>query len=282
MTPRVSPPGWQTSESNSMSDSVRYEQEGGVVLLTLNEPATRNAISPAIVEAFVEYSQRINADLSVGCVIVTGAGEGFSSGGNVKQMQERSGLFGGIPAEARRGYTHGIQRIPLAMYGLEAPSIAAVNGAAIGAGCDLATMCDIRIAGRKASFGESFLRVGLVSGDGGAWYLPRAVGLSKACEMTFTGDFLDAEEAARIGLVSRVVDDDKLLDDAKALARRIAAHPVHSLRLTKRLLRDSQQVSLPVALEMAASMQALAQNTRDHHEAVLAFNEKRKPKFEGR
>ena len=265
-----------------MSDSVRYEQDGGVVVLTLNEPATRNAISPAIVEAIVEYTQRINADLSVGCVILTGAGQGFSSGGNVKQMQQRSGLFGGIPAEARRGYTHGIQRIPLAMYGLEAPSIAAVNGAAVGAGCDLATMCDIRIAGRRAMFGESFLRVGLVSGDGGAWYLPRAVGWSKACEMTFTGDFLDAEEAARIGLVSKVVDDDKLLDEAKALARRIAAQPVHSLRLTKRLLRDSQQVNLQVALDMAASMQALAQNTHDHHEAVLALNEKRKPKFEGR
>lgn len=265
-----------------MTESVRYEQEDGVVILTLNEPATRNAISPAIVEALVECTARINADLSVGCVILTGAGEGFSSGGNVKQMKQRVGLFAGSPAEIRRGYLQGIQRIPLALYALEAPVIAAVNGAAVGAGCDLATMCDIRIAARSATFAESFLRVGLVSGDGGAWFLPRAVGLSKACEMTFTGDFVEAEEAARIGLVSKVVDDDKLMQEARALAGRIAAQPVHSLRLTKRLLRDSQHVSLPIALELASSMQALVQHTKDQHEAVLAFTEKRKPKFEGR
>ncbi len=265
-----------------MNEAVLYQQEGGVVTLTLNEPATRNAISPAIVEALVEHTLRINADLTVGCVILTGAGDGFSSGGNVKQMKERAGLFAGSPAEIRRGYQQGIQRIPLALYGLEAPSIAAVNGAAIGAGCDLSTMCDIRIASRNATFAESFLRVGLVSGDGGAWFLPRAVGMSKACEMTFTGDFLDAEEAARIGLVSKVVDDDKLMDEARALATRIAAQPVHSLRLTKRLLRDSQHVSLAIALEMASSMQALVQHTKDQHEAVVAFSERRQPKFEGR
>jgi enoyl-CoA hydratase/carnithine racemase len=265
-----------------VSDPVRYEQDGAVVILTLNEPRTRNAISPAIVEAMVDCINRINADLSVGCVIVTGAGAGFSSGGNVKVMKERTGLFSGNPAEIRRGYLQGIQRIPLAMYALETPAIAAVNGAAVGAGCDLASMCDIRIAGRGATFAESFLRVGLVSGDGGAWFLPRAVGMSKACEMTFTGDFVDADEALRIGLVSKVVDDDKLMEEAGALARRIAAQPVHSLRLTKRLLRDSQQVSLPIALEMASSMQALAQHTTDQHEAVLAFTEKRKPKFKGR
>lgn len=265
-----------------MSEPVRYQQDGGVVVLTLNEPHTRNAISPAIVDALVGCVDRINADLSVGCVIITGAGAGFSSGGNVKVMQQRTGLFSGSPAEIRRGYLQGIQRVPLAMYGLEAPAIAAVNGAAVGAGCDLACMCDIRIAGRSATFAESFLRVGLVSGDGGAWHLPRVVGMSKACEMTFTGDFIDAGEALRIGLVSKVVDDTKLLDEAKDLARRIAAQPVHSLRLSKRLLRDSQQVSLPIALELASSMQALAQHTKDQHEAVLAFSEKRQPKFEGR
>ncbi len=265
-----------------MSEAVLYQQDGGIVTLTLNEPDTRNAISAAIVDALVEHVARINADLTVGCVILTGAGDGFSSGGNVKNMKDRAGLFAGSPVEIRRGYQSGIQRIPMALYGLEAPSIAAVNGAAVGAGCDLSTMCDIRIAGRSAKFAESFLRVGLVSGDGGAWFLPKAVGFSKACEMTFTGDFLDAEEAARIGLVSKVVDDDKLMDEARKLAGRIAAQPVHSLRLTKRLLRDSQQVSLPIALELASSLQALVQHTKDQHEAVLAFNERRKPKFEGR
>ena len=206
-----------------MTEPVKYEQDGGVVTLTLNEPETRNAISPAIIESLLGYIARINADLTVGCVIVTGAGEGFSSGGNVKRMKERNTETERTPPEIRRYYTEGIQRIPLAMYGLEAPSIAAVNGAAVGAGCDLATMCDIRIAARSAKFGESFLRVGLVSGDGGAWFLPRAVGLSKAYEMTFTGDFVDAAEAERIGLVSRVVDDGR--GEGAGAQNRRATHP---------------------------------------------------------
>ena len=157
-----------------MTDAVTYEQDGGVVTLTLNEPDTRNALSPDIIDAIVAHVARINADLSVGCVILTGAGEGFSSGGNVKKMKDRATEDKPkTPTEVRRFYNEGIQRIPLALYNLEAPSIAAVNGAAIGAGLDLATMCDIRIAARSAKFGESFLRVGLLSGDGGAWFLPR-------------------------------------------------------------------------------------------------------------
>ncbi len=265
-----------------MNDPVLFTRDGGVVTLTLNEPATRNAVSPAITEALVAHIREVNHDLSIRCVILTGVGEGFSSGGNVKDMKEKKGLFGGTPAEIRRGYWHGIQQIPLAMYELEVPSIAAVNGAAIGAGCDLSLMCDIRIAGRSAVFAESFMRVGLVSGDGGAWHLPRVVGLSKAYEMTFTGDFIRAEEAVRIGLASRWVEDADLMTEAMTLAQRIAAHPSHSLRLTKRLLRDSQHVSLPIALELASSSQALVQHTHDQYEAVSAFLEKREPKFEDR
>lgn len=265
-----------------MADPVLYARDGGIVTLTLNEPETRNAMSPAIIDALVAHVDTINADLTIGCVIVTGAGAGFSSGGNVKEMRDKTGLFGGSPAEIRRGYWNGIQRVPMAMYALEVPSIAAVNGAAVGAGCDLSLMCDIRIAGRSAVFAESFLRVGLVSGDGGAWHLPRVVGMSRAMEMTFTGDFVKADEAARIGLVSRVVEDADLLAEANALAARIAAQPAHSVRLTKRLLRDSQHVSLPIALELASSAQALAQHTHDQHEAVMAFLEKRPPRFEQR
>ena len=265
-----------------MNDSVLFTRDGGVVTLTLNEPATRNAVSPAIIEALVARISEVNQDLSIRCVILTGVGEGFSSGGNVKDMKEKKGLFGGSPAEIRRGYWQGIQQIPLAMYELEVPSIAAVNGAAIGAGCDLSLMCDIRIAGRSAVFAESFMRVGLVSGDGGAWHLPRVVGLSKAYEMTFTGDFIRAEEAVRIGLASRWVEDADLMTEAMALAQRIAAYPSHSLRLTKRLLRDSQHVSLPIALELASSSQALVQHTHDQCEAVSAFIDKREPKFEDR
>lgn len=265
-----------------MTDSVLYSQEGGVVTLTLNEPETLNAVSDGIITGLVEAAARINADLGVGCVIVTGAGRAFSSGGNIKQMRDRQGLFAGNPAEIRRAYLHGIQRIPLALYDIEAPTIAAVNGHAVGAGCDISLMCDIRLASEAAVFAESFLRVGLVSGDGGAWFLPRIVGMSRACEMTFTGDFIDAATAAAYGLVSRVVPADRLLEEAMALARRIAAQPPHSLRMTKRLLRESQRVELDTALELASAMQAIVQHTDDQQEAVSALLERRPPGFRGR
>lgn len=266
-----------------MTEAVLYENKGdGIVLVTLNDPKTRNALTDPVIDGLAAACRRINQDMSVSCMILTGAGEGFSSGGNVKEMREKKGLFGGSPVDMRRAYQHGIHAIPKALYDLEVPSICAVNGAAIGAGCDTTLMCDIRIAGRKAHFAESFLRVGLVSGDGGAWFLPRVVGLSRAYEMTLTGDVIDADKAERWGLVSKVVDDDKLMDEAMALARRIAAFPPHSIRLNKRLLRESQGVSLPVALEMASAMQALVQSTSDQHEAVSAMLEKRKPNFQGR
>ncbi len=264
-----------------MTEPILYRQDGGVVTLTLNEPETRNAISPAIVEALVAACARINGDMGVGCVVLTGAGKGFSSGGNIKDMRDKAGLFGGTPAEIRRAYLHGIQRVPLALYDLETPVIAAVNGHAVGAGCDLTLMCDIRIAADDAQFAESFLRVGLVSGDGGAWFLPRVVGLSRAYEMTFTGDFIGAREAVDMGLASRMVPAAELMDEAMALARRIAAQPPHSLRMCKKLLRDGQHMSLPASLDMAAAMQAVVQHTRDQHEAVTALFEKRPARFTG-
>jgi enoyl-CoA hydratase/carnithine racemase len=264
-----------------MTEAVRYDQEDGVVTLTLNDPDTRNALSPEIIDALLLHAERINADLSVGCVILTGAGKSFCSGGNVKKIGERA-AGAPIAAEVRLGYRHGVQRLPMALYNLEAPLIAAVNGAAVGVGCDLAAMCDIRLAGASARFAESFLRVGLVSGDGGAWFLPRAVGLSKAYEMTFTGDFVNAAQALAIGLVSNVVEDDGLVDEARALAHRIASQPRHALRLSKRLIRDSQRIDLAASLEMAASMQALAQHTCDHREAMAALAEKRPPRYTGR
>jgi enoyl-CoA hydratase/carnithine racemase len=264
-----------------MSDSVTYEQDDRVVTLTLNEPATRNALSPAIVDALVTHCQRINNDMSVNCVIVTGGGESFSSGGNVKEMRDRTGLFGGTPAEIRRGYHQGIQKIPVAMYDLEVPVIAAVNGYAVGAGCDLTLMCDIRIAADDAQFAESFMRVGLVSGDGGAWFLPRVVGLARAYEMTFTGNFVKADQALAWGLVSQVVPKTALMDTVRTVARQIASYPPHSLRMCKKLVRDAGAINLPAHLEMAASMQALVQHTADQHEAVTAFLEKRKPQFRG-
>ncbi len=264
-----------------MADPVRYEQEGRIVVLTLNRPDRRNALDEDVVEALVAACERMNRDLSVSCAILTGAGPGFCAGGNVKDMHAKTGLFGGSSADARRGYRFGIQRIPLAFQELEVPVIAAVNGAAIGAGCDLAMMCDIRIACETAVFAESFVKLGLISGDGGAWLLPRVVGTSRAYEMTLTAEPVQAERALQWGLVSALHPADRLLAEARAIAAKIAAHPPHSLRLNKRLLRESERLTLAQSLELAAGMQSIVQHTDDFREAVAAFVEKRAPLYKG-
>jgi enoyl-CoA hydratase/carnithine racemase len=266
-----------------MAENIIYKKDGHIVTVTLNRPEIRNAISDDdMITDLVNAIERISADNDVRCAILTGAGTAFSSGGNVKKMRDGGGMFAGSPYGIRNGYLQGIQRIPVAMYELEVPIIAAVNGPAIGAGCDLTCMCDIRIAGKSAKFAESFVKLGIIPGDGGAWFLPRAVGSSKAREMAFTGDMIDADEALDCGLVSKVVEDDKLMDAAMALAKRIAANPPHALRMAKRLLREGERTTLHTLLDMSASMQALAHKTEDHQEAVNAFLDKRAPVFKGK
>jgi len=262
-----------------MGNFLIYEQRSGIVTLTMNQPEVRNALTGnTAIEDFVAACARISADTSVRAVILTGAGSAFCAGGNVKEMRR---FFGDETdsTHIRDEYLHGIQKLTLAVYHLEVPIIAAVNGPASGAGCDLACMCDIRIASDKATFAESFVKVGIVPGDGGAWLLPRAVGLSKASEMAFTGDTIDAAEALACGLVSRVVAHERLLEEANALASRIAANPGKVLRMTKRLLREGQNVRLESLLELSAAFQAMAHKTKQHREAVEAFAEKRKPDF---
>ena len=262
-----------------MTPFLSYEQNGPIVTLTMNAPETRNALTGNNApQEFVDACARITEDLSVRVVVLTGAGTVFSSGGNLKHMQE---LFEASPAALRQWYRQGIQRLATAVYNLEVPIIAAVNGAAIGAGCDLTCMCDIRIASETASFAESFVRVGLIPGDGGAWLLPRVVGMSKASEMSFTGEAVGAADALACGLVSRVVPGDRLMAEAMALAHKIAANPGTGLRLTKRLLREGQHTRLESLLEMSAGFQAIAHKTAHHVEAINAFVEKRKPDFSG-
>ena len=262
-----------------MSEFLKYEQDGAIVTLTMNAPEVRNALTGnAAVDEFVASVERINADPTVRVMILTGAGTAFSSGGNVKDMK-RFTTDEVTPEQIGRWYRTGIQRLPLALQKLEVPSIAAVNGPAVGAGCDLACMCDMRIASTNALFAESFIRVGLIPGDGGAWLLPRVVGLSKAMEMSFTGDPVHAEEAQAIGLVSRVVGPEALLPEARSLAARIARNPGQTLRLTKRLLREGQNQRLDSLLELSAALQVVAHKTPAHAEAVNAFIEKREPRF---
>ncbi len=266
--------------SQSEPPFLSFDQQGAIVLLTMIRPETRNAMTgEEDAEEIMEACARITRDRSVRAVILSGAGPAFSAGGNLRKMTEKMGKGVGEPANIRHAYRGGIQRIPLALYNLEVPTIAAVNGPAIGAGCDLACMCDIRIASEKATFAESFVKVGLIPGDGGAWLLPRAVGMSKAAEMAFTGEAIDAAAALACGLVSQVVAHEDLLPAAMQMAERIAANPGQALRMTKRLLREGQHMRLESLLEMSAGFQALAHHTAQHEEAVSAFLEKRTPKF---
>lgn len=254
----------------------------GIVILTLNAPEVRNAISePEMIAALLGALATAEADPKARVIVLTGAGPAFSSGGNIKKMGAGEGLADPLPARTRTNYRQGIQRLPLAFEALDLPVIAAVNGPAIGAGCDLALMCELRIAAESARFAESFVKLGIVPGDGGAWLLPRVVGFSKACEMALTGDSIDAHEARAIGLVSQVVPDAELREAALALAARIAANPTHAVRMTRRLLRESTTQRLDQFLELSAAFQALAHATDDHREALAAMLGRRSPEFRG-
>ena len=266
-----------------MSPFLQIEREGGIVTVRMNHPDTRNALTTREqIQEFVDLCAELRRDMSVRVMVLTGNGSAFCAGGNVKDMHERGGIFAGSPYELRNTYRDGIQRIPLAIYELDIPVIAAVNGPAIGAGLDLACMCDIRLAAPKAIFAESFVRLGIVPGDGGAWLLPRIVGIPKASLMAFTGDAIDAAKALEWGLVEQVCTHETLQSEAQALARRIASNPGHALRLCKRLLREGQHMRLDSLLELSAAYQALAHHTEDHQEAVAAFVDKRDPNYQDR
>jgi 2-(1,2-epoxy-1,2-dihydrophenyl)acetyl-CoA isomerase len=262
---------------------VRYEKRDRIVILTMNRPDSRNALGTH--QDCLDFMTAIDAvqqDLQVSCVILTGEGVSFSAGGNLKVMKERSGIGAAeSPLATRANYRRGLQRVSDALWNCEVPMIAAINGHAIGLGLDLACLCDIRISTDTAKFASSFIKVGIVPGDGGAWILPRAVGLSNAAELIFTGDTIDAKAALAIGLVSRVVSADRLMTEALELAQRIVINPPKVLRLSKRLLREGQQQRLTDVLELSAAFQALAHETQDHAEALNAFLEKRPPRFTG-
>ena len=262
-----------------MADFIQYSQEGPVVTLTMNEPERRNPLTGnSAVPDFLAAIDRIHNDRSVRAVVLTGAGSAFSSGGDIRDMQRQSsGDVAGM--QIRHEYRTGIQRLPLALFNLEVPVIAAINGPAIGAGLDLACMCDIRVASDTAKFAESFVKLGIIPGDGGAWLLPRLIGLSRASELSYTGDVIGAQQALEWGLVSRVVPGQSLLPTAYDIAQRIAANPPHAVRLTKRLLREAMHTRLDTLLELSASFQALSHQTEDHKEAVCAFLDKRAPQF---
>jgi enoyl-CoA hydratase/carnithine racemase len=253
-----------------MIEFVKFEKRDHVAIVTLNSPQTRNTLSSNHEYGAIEAAcHDIQRDKDIRAAIFTGAGQAFCAGGNIKDMDERAKTRAIPPVEERYAYKEGIHRIPLSLHNLEVPTIAAINGPAIGAGLDLACMCDIRIACTSAVFAESFVKIGIIPGDGGAWLLQRVVGLSKAAEMTFTGDPINADHALACGLVSKVVPPDELLPEALLLAQRIAQNPGHQLRMAKRLIREAQTARLETILELSAAFQALAHST-DEHRALIS------------
>ena len=260
-----------------------FEKVGAVVTLTINRPESRNPLGEeGDGLLFADAAERINGDRDVRCVILTGAGSAFSAGGNLKAMRERTGAFAGAGVHIREGYRRGIHRIVRSLWGIDVPMIAAVNGPAIGLGNDVACLADMRIAADNAIFGATFLKIGLVPGDGGSWILPRVIGMARAAELVFTADTIDAATALGWGLVSKVVPAAQLMDEARALAARICRQPPDVLRMTKKLMREGQGVSFETIMEMSAAYQSLAHLTEDHQEAVAAFFEKRDPQYKGR
>ncbi|MBU6298199.1 MAG: crotonase/enoyl-CoA hydratase family protein [Alphaproteobacteria bacterium] len=260
-----------------------YEKNGLIGTLTINRPEMRNALGePGDGDLFTEASAKINADSELRCVILTGVGTAFSAGGNVKAMRDKAGVFAGTPEQIRDSYKSNIHKIVRGLWHVEVPMIAAINGPAIGLGNDVACLADIRIASKFAVFGATFLKIGLVPGDGGAWLLPRMIGLSRAAELFFTGETIDAATALDWGLVSRIVPPEMLMEEAQGLAAEIARQPPGVLRMTKKLMRESLGADLETIMDMSAAFQSKAHTTEDHAEALSAFFEKREPVFKGR
>lgn len=263
-----------------MGGLIQRERRGPVEVWTLDRADRLNALpDPGDEIAFAEACAAVNADMDVRCVVLTGAGRAFSAGGDLKAMRDRTGLFAGGEAEIRDRYKTVVHRIVRSIYDLDVPLIAAVNGPAMGLGCDIAGLADIRIASDRASFGLPFLKLGLVPGDGGGWITPRYAGYARTAELLFTGRTIDAATAADWGMVSRVVAHEALMAEALGLADEIAAQPSRALRMTKALLRKGREASFDQVLEATAALQALAHLSDDHVEGVAAMLEKRLPSF---
>ena len=258
-----------------MTDTVLHELNDGVLTITLSRPEALNAFNVEMKDELLAALKEVARDKAARVVILTGAGRAFSAGQDLKERQQPG--VNDLGSELRTRYNP----IILAMRRLEKPIIGAINGVAAGAGISVALACDIRIASESASFMEVFGRVGLVPDTGSSWLLPRLVGYARAAEMIFTTDPVDAATAQRIGLVNRVVPADRLMEEANALAGRLAKSAPMALALAKRGLNRALETDLEQALEFEADLQSTAGRSQDYTEGVAAFVEKRPPKFTG-
>jgi enoyl-CoA hydratase/carnithine racemase len=250
-----------------------------IATLTLNRPAKKNAFNLAMIKVWADCLLELRHDERVRVVVVTGAGDSFCSGMDLSSAERTTPPS---PIDRKRQITEQVHRVPLALDDLDKPVIAAVNGAAVGAGMDIALMCDLRMAARSARFSEGYIKVGLVPGDGGCFYLPRLVGTARALELLMTGRFVDAEEAERIGLVNHVVDDDKLMDRTYELASVIASQPPLAVQMIKRATYQSIRSDLRTSLDLISSHLAVIASTEDSQAALAAFKEGRTTEFHAR
>ena len=252
------------------------DRADGIATITMNRPEARNALDLTMREEMLGALDELERDPAVRVVLLTGAGGHFSAGGDVKSMQKKH------TAAEGRARVELLNRFVLRLFSFSKPTIAMVDGFAVGAGCNIALGCDMIVASDRAKFGQLFCKIGLAVDGGGTWLLPRVVGMARAKELIFTGDVIDAAEAARIGLVNRVVPAAELERATRALAERIAAGPPLALRLDKHMLNRAAALDLAGALDLEAFSQGLAIASEDHREGLGAFFDKRPPKFQGR
>jgi 2-(1,2-epoxy-1,2-dihydrophenyl)acetyl-CoA isomerase len=260
-----------------MTQQLRFAVADRIATITLDRPERMNAFTFEMIDGWVEAIAECRRNDAIRVLIVTGAGKAFCSGGDIVEMKER---LKNPPAQRKSELWSRIQRIPMSLEDFDKPVLVAVNGVATGAGMDLALMGDLRYAAESARFAETYVRVGLVPGAGGAHFLPRLVGTAKALELFWTGDFIDAKEAERIGIVNKVLPDEALMPEVQRIAERIADAPALSVRLIKRALLQGMRNDLRSNLDLISSHYAVVTASPDHREAVEAFIEKRKPVFE--
>jgi len=257
---------------------VGVEKQDRIVTLTINNPAQRNALSFELVDELKSAIEEIKADPEVLAVILTGAGKGFSSGGDVSSMSPQPGMS----EEEAAGFIKDYYMKNLSVMDIPAFTIAAINGHAIGAGCTLALACDMRIISKKAKLGLSFVKIGLHPGMGTSYLLPRLVGMAKAYELLLTGEPIDGEEAVRIGLANRAVEPDQVMEEARQLAEKIARGPAIPLRKMKDSIGNTFSRSLEETMDLESRAQVECAGTEDLMEGITAFLEKREPQFKGK
>lgn len=262
-----------------MSDELLFEVRGAIATITLNRPDKLNAFTIAMIDRFIEVLDACSADDTVRVIVVTGTGRAFSSGGDNARFAEAEAPSA---ASIKAGVEGNVQRLPRKLAEIDKPVIAAINGIAVGAGLDIALMCDVRFAAESARLGEVYARIGLIPGAGGAYYLPRLVGTARALEMLWGCENIDASTAERIGLVNHVVPDAELMARTYEFAERVANTSPLAVRLIKRLTYRSMESDLQTALELVASNMPIVRGSADHLEAVSALRDKRVPSFEGR